>query len=268
MHETIYRAPTSRLVHHYGPNVHILSDPWALSAVARLGSPETPLLAFHGLLQSAFWQLARAASEQLPLVPVVSPTRMKAIEPRADYVGAILDPKAPVVVVDIARAGMVPSHLFQLALMEVLDDEAVRVDHIYMQRVSDPETGGVTGVALSGSKIGGPVAGRTLIVPDPMGATGSSIAHVLRFYNELEEGVPRRLVCCHLIVTPEYIKRITSEFPDAVIYALRLDRGLSDADVLETVPGTYWERERGLNYADYIVPGAGGLGEVINNAYV
>ena len=34
------------------------------------------------------------------------------------------------------------------------------------------------------------------------------------------------------------------------------------------MPGKYWGREKGLNAHDYIVPGAGGLGEVINNAFV
>jgi uracil phosphoribosyltransferase len=32
-------------------------------------------------------------------------------------------------------------------------------------------------------------------------------------------------------------------------------------------PGVEWERERGLNEQSYIVPGAGGMGEVLNNAW-
>ena len=31
--------------------------------------------------------------------------------------------------------------------------------------------------------------------------------------------------------------------------------------------GTHWERERGLNEQGYIVPGAGGMGEVLNNSW-
>ncbi len=267
MSETAYLSPSARLEHRYGDNVHILSDAWGLSATARMSSPDISLLHFHALLRGAFWRCVRAASEQLPLTRVRMPTRMAAIEDRGVYEGVIIDPKAPCVVVDIARGGMIPSHLFQIALMEVLDEEAVRVDHIYMQRVAGAD-GHVTGVQLTGSKIGGPVAGTTMFVPDPMGATGSSVAHVLRHYQAAPEGPPRRMICCHLIVTPEYIKKITSEFPDAVIYALRLDRGLSEPDVLATVPGTHWDREKGLNAHDYIVPGAGGIGEVINNAFV
>ncbi len=40
------------------------------------------------------------------------------------------------------------------------------------------------------------------------------------------------------------------------------------AMILRGVPGTFWDDEKGLNDHDYIVPGAGGLGEVMNNAWV
>jgi hypothetical protein len=44
-----------------------------------------------------------------------------------------------------------------------------------------------------------------------------------------------------------------------------LDRGLSDEKILHTVPGTHWEKEKGLNQFQYIVPGGGGFGELMNN---
>jgi uracil phosphoribosyltransferase len=72
----------------------------------------------------------------------------------------------------------------------------------------------------------------------------------------------------HLIVTPEYVKNVLAAHPNTTIYALRLDRGLSAPDVLATVPGTRWDEERGLDEHQYIVPGAGGVGEILNNAWV
>jgi hypothetical protein len=42
---------------------------------------------------------------------------------------------------------------------------------------------------------------------------------------------------------------------------------MSDPEVLATMPGTYWDREKGLDEKSYIVPGAGGMGEVINNSW-
>ena len=71
-----------------------------------------------------------------------------------------------------------------------------------------------------------------------------------------------------MIVTPEYLKRVLGEFPDARIYAVRLDRGLSSPQALAAAPGKHWDEEKGLDDHDYIVPGAGGLGELMNNAWV
>ena len=96
----------------------------------------------------------------------------------------------------------------------------------------------------------------------------TEIENILDVITTAAKGTPRKLIALHLIITPEYVRYIHTHYPQLVIYGLRLDRGLSDADVLATVPGTYHERERGLNEKDYIVPGAGGLGEVINNSYV
>jgi uracil phosphoribosyltransferase len=101
-----------------------------------------------------------------------------------------------------------------------------------------------------------------------MAATGSSVSYVLDVYRRLPGGRPRKLVMCHLIVTPEYLLRVAKDAPDVVVYALRLDRGRSSEDVLATVPGTRWAEERGLDDDGYILPGAGGIGEVLNNAWV
>ena len=48
----------------------------------------------------------------------------------------------------------------------------------------------------------------------------------------------------------------------------RLDRGLSTPRALQSEPGTYPDEERGLNDAHYIVPGAGGMGELPTNSWV
>jgi hypothetical protein len=38
--------------------------------------------------------------------------------------------------------------------------------------------------------------------------------------------------------------------------------------LLTETPGKFWEKEVGLNENQYIVPGGGGLGEVMNNSFV
>ena len=257
----------AELDHNYGNQVHILSDPWALSLLARLGHPETQPPVFHLLLEACYRRLLHAASQELRCTSVNTATRMAAVVPGAAYRGVAYDPQQAAVVVDVARGGIVPSYIFQKELLLFLDPSAVRVDHVYMQRIAD-EAGRVIGVQTAGSKIGGPVNGATVFIPDPMGATGSSIVDTLRVYSDLAGGPPRKLVTIHLMITPEYIRNVTTEFPDAAVYALRVDRGMSSAEVLASRPGSRIADERGLNDTDYIVPGAGGLGELINNAFV
>ena len=58
------------------------------------------------------------------------------------------------------------------------------------------------------------------------------------------------------------------DHPDVEIFAIRLDRGLSSREVLQTIPGSDWDNERGLTDIHYIVPGAGGVGELLNNSLI
>jgi uracil phosphoribosyltransferase len=125
----------------------------------------------------------------------------------------------------------------------------------------------VTGAGMYGKKIAGPVKDRILVFPDPMGATGGSLSEAIRFYLKELDGAPKHVYALNLIVTPEFIRRMTDEFPGKVsIYAYRLDRGLSPDSVLQALPGEHWDLEKGLTDHQYIVPGAGGMGEIMNNA--
>jgi len=271
MPETAYDTALpagGRLDHRYGEHVHLMSDPLGLALAARLSVPEVGTAQAHPLLDLAYHHLLSGAVEQLRRVPTDRPTRMAASEPRARLSGTLIDPDQDVVIVDVARGGMVPAHLLQRLVMTFVKPERVRVDHIYLQRLSDPVTGHVTGIGHSGSKLGGPVEGATVLIPDPMAATGRSVEYVLDVYRSLEGGAPRRLVPMHLMVTPEYLSRIARDADDVSIYALRLDRGMSPEPVLATTPGTHWEQESGLDEHSYIVPGAGGLGELLNNSWV
>jgi uracil phosphoribosyltransferase len=56
--------------------------------------------------------------------------------------------------------------------------------------------------------------------------------------------------------------------PDVQVYTGRLDRGLSTPRALAAVPGEFPDEERGLNDVQYIVPGAGGMGELLTNRWV
>jgi uracil phosphoribosyltransferase len=270
MTETAYThpcLPRGETPHSYGPNVHILSDAWAMSLLARLGHPDTGTMLLQELVEAGTRRLLHAATAELATAPIDVPTRMAATEPRARVTGNAVDASQRVVVVDVARAGMIPALVCQRELSYLIDPAHLRVDHVYMQRIAD-EHGRIVRVDLSGSKIGGPIDDATILVPDPMGATGGTVSRLVAHYLDTVGGKPRRFVALHLVITPEHIRRLR-ELPVPVhVYALRLDRGLSDPAVLETGLGDDIDRERGLTGHGYVVPGAGGLGELINNAFV
>lgn len=253
--------------HRYGERVHILDNVYLLHALARIGSPGIAHRDLMALLRNVYQtMLTTACGRELPRVAGSVASRMAAVHPdRGIYKGPVFDPNVQVVVVDVIRAGIVPSQVCFELLTAVLSETSVRLDHLTMARQSD-EHGHVTGVDLSGSKIGGRVDGAVLVLPDPMGATGKTTIRALRHYQK-HFGRPLKIVALPMIATPEYLRAVLEEFEDLVVYTARLDRGMSDPEVLETPPGTHWDRERGLDAKSYIVPGAGGMGEVINNSW-
>lgn len=259
----------SEIEHHYGKQAHLARDPYLLTLLAQLCSPETVQPDINRLVRELYALLtARVIAVEFPRRRVEMPTRMIASTPRGVYVGQTIEPQTRAVVVDVARAGTLPSLVVYEALNHVLDPRGVRQDHVVMSRTTDQETGRVTGVTMTGSKVAGDAAGAILIVPDPMGATGGSICAAVDLYKGRGMQPPGRVILVNLIVTPQYLKRVFSTHPEAVVYAVRLDRGMSTPEVLKSPPGLRWDEENGLNELQYIVPGGGGFGEIMNNAYV
>ena len=257
----------SEFEHHYGKNVHLLSSPLMLSLLAKLGSPDTHQPQINQLVEMLYSNLIDNVIDVLfPRKKVKISTRMSETHPEAVYEGEIVDPQTKVVTVDLARAGTFPSHLCYNKLNYLMNPTQVRQDHFYVARTSDAD-GKVTGVNVSGSKIGGDVDNTIVLFPDPMGATGGTIVEACRHYNNEVGGKPLMMVAMHLILTPEYLEKVTSACPDLHIFGLRLDRGLSHEKILRSLPGKFWKEEKGLNEHQYIVPGAGGLGEILNNSY-
>ncbi len=256
----------SELEHRYGPGVHLLSDPFLLSHLARLCAPETTQPVINELVTTLYSSLlTTVVNHEFPRKQAAIPTRMRDFHAEAVYEGPIIDPETPVVSVNLARAGTVPSHICYSALNYFMNPRQVRQDHISIARTTD-ESEKVTGSAVSGHKIGGDVEGGIVLFPDPMGATGGTVVEAVDLFKK--RGKALKYIALHCIVTPEYLKAIQARHPDLIVYAIRLDRGLSPPDVLASVPGTHWDRERGLNDKHYIVPGGGGFGEILNNAYV
>ncbi len=258
----------SEFSHKYGAKVHILKSAYLLTLLSKLGNPQVVQPQLSTLLSLLYDHLLDVViSKEFPRIITTVETRMKKTEPQGDYYGEVIDPDQKCVSVCIARAGNLPSMYVYHKLNQILKPDLIRQDFLFMSRMVN-SSNEVVGTSLSGSKIGGDIDNTIILFPDPMGATGGSIIKAIDEYKSNIQGSAKAFICMCLIVTPEFIQAMQTKHPDAIIYAIRLDRGLSASHILETIPGTYPNEERGLNSTQYIVPGAGGLGEVLNNSYV
>jgi uracil phosphoribosyltransferase len=256
------------LPHQYGPSVHLLDDPFVATLLARVGSPDTSTAELPALVRTAYQRLMQEVlAREFPRRSSSLPTRMTAQEPAAAVRGEFLCRETKLVLCAVIRAGILPAQACYEAAIQVLPPANVRLDFLNMSRVTDADHR-VTGVRLDGSKLGGPVDDAVVVIPDPMGATGGTVARAVDVYRSLGAGAPRRVIAAHLMVTPEAIGRLAATWPDVQIYAGRLDRGLSTPRALASEPGAFPAEERGLNAVQYIVPGAGGMGELLTNSWV
>ena len=254
--------------HHYGPDVQLFCDPFLLTLLARIGSPQTNTAQVPGLVRTAYRRLVQEVlAREFPVRELHTQTRMTQSEPRAFYRGPHLCRDTRLVICAVIRAGILPAQACYEAAIEVLPPEHVRLDFLNLSRTTDAQHH-VTGVRLDGSKIGGPVDDAIVLIPDPMGATGSTVCRAVEVYHEQPGKGPQAIVAAHLMVTPEAIRRVTTMHPGVRLYSGRLDRGLSTERALASVPGAFPDEERGLNDVHYIVPGAGGMGELLTNSWV
>ncbi len=254
--------------HHYGPQVHLMKSPFLSGVLAKLCSSETVQPEINRLVELLYTHLISfSVLNEFSPEDFSLPTRMTSIHNEALLRGKRLAQNQKVVCVNLARAGTYPSHICYDFLHYALPANHLRQDHIFAARMTDQKDQ-VTGTSFGGAKIGGDVKNCHVIFPDPMGATGNTIVSAIDHYKNNIPGPARKFLALHLIVTPEYLKRVLTAHPDISIYALRLDRGLSSEAILKTPLGKHWDQEKGLDSKDYIVPGGGGFGEIMNNSFV
>ncbi|HVO31143.1 MAG TPA: uracil phosphoribosyltransferase, partial [bacterium] len=171
------RAP--EIEHRYGSNVHILADATMATLLARLCSDGTFQPEIGRLVTLLYEGLGKTIlAQEFPTKVASVKTRMIHYNEEGVYEGTILDPETKTVVVDIARAGIMPSLVVFDLLNYTLSPRQVRQDHIFMNRKVDAQNH-VVGVDISGSKIGGDVEHAIVIVPDPMGATAGSLVNTI-----------------------------------------------------------------------------------------
>ena len=221
----------------------ILNSTYNLSLLARLGTPEVVQPEVSSIVDELFANMFETVVEnELEKEVKTVKTRIYAQDKRGAFKSKIFKKKQKIVIADVIRGGMTPSHQYFLKLSNILDPKYVRQDHIMAQRIETAT--GVDGTSLMASKIDGTVRNAIVIIPDPMGATGGSVAEVIDHYQK-HFGKAKRFVIVNLVITPQYVKRLEKIKAPISLYASRLDKGLTKTD--------------------FIWPGLGGVGEMINN---
>ena len=254
--------------HHYGSQFHLIDNVYLETLLTRLCLIETKQPEINRLVEKLYQGLIQSAINTVfPKKIQNFKTRMSTVHPAVDLTAQIFSSETKAVSVNLARAGTFPSHVCYDFLHSILPAENLRQDHIFAARLTN-NAEQVTGTHLGGFKIGGDVENSYVIFPDPMGATGGTLTSAIDYYEKQIPGPAQAFIALHLIVTPEYLRKVLNHSPRVKVFALRVDRGLSPVEVLKAPLGLYWDQEKGLNDKQYIVPGAGGLGELLNNSFV
>lgn len=199
-------------------NLHVVQHPLAQHLLTQLRNKHTPPEVFRSLTRKLTTILVIEATRDLPTETVSVET------PLEETQGTAISAK--LVAVPILRAG--------LGMLEAVVDlfPDVSVGYIGMERDH------ATAIANSYYLKLPPVEGRTVLLIDPMLATGGSVDQALAAIRS--RGAERMNLVC-IVAAPEGVERIERHHPDVPIYTAALDRE--------------------LNPAKYILPGIGDFGD-------
>ena len=203
-------------------NAHVIDHPLIQHKLTLMRDKTTGTKDFRELLEEIAMLMAYEITRDFPLKEIEIET------PVAKCKAKVLAGKK-VGVVPILRAGLGMLN----GVVNMIP--AARVGHVGMYR--DPKT--LKPVEYY-CKLPNDVAERTLIVVDPMLATGGSASSALSLLKE--KGAKSPILMC-LVAAPEGIRVINKEHPDVPLYVAAIDEK--------------------LNEKGYIVPGLGDAGDRI-----
>ena len=203
-------------------NVHVIDHPLIQHKLTIMRMKETGTKDFRELLEEISMLMAYEITRDFPLKDVEIET------PICKCKEKLLAGKT---------AGVVPILRAGLGMLNGVVNmiPAARVGHVGMYR--DPKT--LKPVEYY-CKLPGDVAERTLIVVDPMLATGGSSSAALSLLKE--KGAKHIILMC-LVAAPEGVRVINHDHPDVPLYVAAIDEK--------------------LNEKGYIVPGLGDAGDRI-----
>ena len=206
----------------YMSKVHVMDHPLIQHKVSLMRDKETGAKEFRELLNEISMLMAYEVTRDLPLKSVQIETPICTAQTKV-----IAGKKLAIVPILRAGLGMVDG------IMSLVP--AAKVGHIGLYR--DPET--LKPVEYY-CKMPADINQRTMLVVDPMLATGGSSAAALTMLKE--KGAKKLILMC-LVAAPEGVKVLNEEHPDVPIYVAALDEK--------------------LNEHGYIVPGLGDAGDRI-----
>ena len=189
------------------PNVMILDHPLIQHKISRLRDKTTGTNEFRSLVEEIAMLEGYEALRDLPLedAPVSTPIE--------DCMTPVLAGKK-LAIVPILRAG-----LGMVSGVTALVPSA-KIGHIGLYR--DPETHEPHEYYC---KLPDPIELRTIVVVDPMLATGGSASAAIDFIKQ-HGGQTIKFMC--IIAAPEGVRKLHKEHPDVQIYIGHLDRELNE----------------------------------------
>ena len=203
--------------------VNVIDHPLIQHKLTMMRKKATGTKDFRELLEEISMLMTYEITRDFPLKDVEIET------PVSKCVGKELADTRKVCVVPILRAGLG----LQSGVVNMIP--AAKIGHIGLYR--DPET--LKPVEYY-CKMPSDIAERTMLVVDPMLATGGSAAAAITMLKE--KGAKKLILMC-LVAAPEGVKVINNEHPDVPVYVAAVDEK--------------------LNEHGYIVPGLGDAGDRI-----
>lgn len=203
--------------------VNVIDHPLIQHKLTMMRKKTTGTKDFRELLEEISMLMTYEITRDFPLKYVEIET------PVSKCVGKELADTRKVCVVPILRAGLG----LQSGVVNMIP--AAKIGHIGLYR--DPET--LKPVEYY-CKMPSDIAERTMLVVDPMLATGGSAAAAITMLKE--KGAKKLILMC-LVAAPEGVKVINNEHPDVPVYVAAVDEK--------------------LNEHGYIVPGLGDAGDRI-----
>ncbi|WP_048150368.1 uracil phosphoribosyltransferase [Palaeococcus ferrophilus] len=185
-------------------------SPFIMEILTELRDKETDSIAFRkGLVK-----LGRYMGYELTKLMDVE--RIKVETPLETTEGIVVKDRRNVVIITVLRAA--------IPLMEGLIKvfEHARVGIVSASRGKAPKFE----IEMNYIKIPQIKPEDTVIVADPMIATGSTLVKVLREVSKY--GKPKRLIVLGVLAAPEGIERLKGEFPELNVIVTKIDRQLND----------------------------------------